>query len=46
MYVDDLRPEDEPACPVLFAVHGYPQTVRQLIANAPWGARGIDVGVH
>jgi predicted metal-dependent peptidase len=36
----------EPHCPVLFAVHGYPQNVKRLIETAPWGARGIDVGAH
>ena len=38
---------DEPHCPVLFAVHGYPQVVKSLIdRGAPWGAKAIDVGVH
>jgi predicted metal-dependent peptidase len=38
---------DEPHCPVLFAVHGYPQFVKAKIeAGAPWGARAIDVGAH
>jgi predicted metal-dependent peptidase len=37
---------EEPAAPVLFAVHGAPQTVKRLMANTPWGARAIDVGVH
>jgi predicted metal-dependent peptidase len=37
---------EEPAVPVLFAVHGAPQTVKRLMANTPWGARAIDVGVH
>ncbi len=36
----------EPECPVLFAVTGYPQEVRELIAKAPWNAAGIDVGAH
>ena len=36
----------EPECPVLFAVTGYPQQVRELIAKAPWNAAGIDVGAH
>jgi hypothetical protein len=31
---------------VLFAATGYPDAVKALIANAPWGARGIDVGAH
>jgi predicted metal-dependent peptidase len=37
---------DEPHCPVLFAVHGYPQNVKRLMETAPWGARCIDVGAH
>jgi predicted metal-dependent peptidase len=37
---------DEPECPVMWAVHGYPETVRSLIASAPWGAPGVDVGQH
>lgn len=37
---------EEPACPVLFAATGYPDKVRQYLANAPWGAPGIDVGAH
>ena len=37
---------EEPAVPVLFAVHGYPQRVKQLMANPPWDARCIDVGAH
>jgi predicted metal-dependent peptidase len=36
----------EPHCPVLFAVTGYPDQVRQYLANAPWNAPGIDVGAH
>jgi predicted metal-dependent peptidase len=36
----------EPASPVLWAFTGYPQAVRQHIANAPWGAAAIDVGSH
>jgi predicted metal-dependent peptidase len=44
LYIGDAGPE--PHCPVLFAVTGYPDAVKQLIANAPWGARGIDVGAH
>jgi predicted metal-dependent peptidase len=39
-------PGVEPHCPTLFAVTGYPQRVRELIANAPWGAPCIDVGAH
>jgi predicted metal-dependent peptidase len=37
---------DEPHCPVLFAVHGYPDRVKQLMKQTPWDARAIDVGVH
>ena len=37
---------EEPACPVLFAVHGHPSRVKQLMQSAPWAARCIDVGVH
>jgi predicted metal-dependent peptidase len=37
---------DEPSCNVLFAVTGYPQKVKQYLANTPWNAPGIDVGVH
>jgi predicted metal-dependent peptidase len=38
---------DEPHCPVLFAVHGYPQFVKaKIAAGAPWGAKAIDVGAH
>ena len=44
LYIGDAGPE--PHCPVLFAVTGYPDTVKQLIENAPWRARGIDVGAH
>ncbi len=36
----------EPACPVLFAITGFPQDVRHYVANAPWGATAIDVGSH
>jgi len=36
----------EPSSPVLFAATGYPDRVRQYLANAPWGAPGIDVGEH
>jgi hypothetical protein len=39
-------PGPQPSCPVLFAAHGYPDQVRNYIANAPWGAPGIDVGAH
>lgn len=44
LYIGDPGPE--PHCPVLFAVTGYPDAVRELIANAPWGSPGIDVGAH
>lgn len=44
LYIGDAGPE--PHCPVLFAVTGYPHEVKRLIENAPWGARGIDVGAH
>jgi predicted metal-dependent peptidase len=44
LYIGDPGPE--PHCPVLFAVTGYPDEVRRLIANAPWNAPGIDVGSH
>jgi predicted metal-dependent peptidase len=37
---------DEPEMPVLWAVHGYPQRVKQLMQSPPWGARAIDVGAH
>jgi hypothetical protein len=37
---------DEPSCPVLFAVTGYPDKVKQYLANTPWNAPGIDVGSH
>lgn len=37
---------EQPACPVLWAYHGYPQVVREMIANAPWGEAGIDIGAH
>lgn len=38
---------DEPRCPVLFAAHGHhPPRLKQLMDNAPWGARAIDVGAH
>jgi hypothetical protein len=36
-----------PDCPSLFAVTGYPDRVRALIAaSVPWGADAIDVGSH
>jgi predicted metal-dependent peptidase len=44
LYIGDPGPE--PHCPVLFAVTGYPTEVKRLIENAPWGAKGLDVGVH
>jgi len=39
-------PGPEPACPVLFAATGYPESVRRYLANAPWNSPGIDVGTH
>ena len=45
LFYTDCGPE--PLAPVLFAVHGYPQRVRDLIARgAPWDAKAIDVGAH
>ena len=44
LMIGDAGPE--PHCPVLFAVTGYPDRVRDLIARAPWGARGVDVGAR
>ena len=37
---------EQPHCPVLFAVHGYPNRVQYRMGNPPWGARCIDVGAH
>jgi len=37
---------EEPAVPVLFAVHGFPNRVQYRMSNPPWGARCIDVGAH
>lgn len=45
LYGGDLE-GDEPAVPVLFAVHGYPDRVKQHLTRTPWQARGIDVGAH
>ena len=45
-YTDINDNSPEPACPVLWAFTGYPDAVRRHIANAPWGAKGIDVGTH
>jgi predicted metal-dependent peptidase len=45
-YTDITSNSPEPACPVLWAFTGYPQAVREHIANAPWGAAAIDVGSH
>ena len=39
-------PGPEPSVPVLFAAYGYPERVRALLEASPWGAPGIDVGVH
>lgn len=44
MEIGDAGPE--PSRPVLFAATGYPDKVRRYLANAPWGAPGIDVGAH
>jgi predicted metal-dependent peptidase len=44
LYIGDPGPE--PHCPVLFAVTGYPDEVRRLIASAPWGSPAIDIGSH
>jgi len=45
--LDFYRPlGEEPTVPVLWAVHGYPDRVKAKLANPPWGARAIDVGVH
>ena len=46
LFVFDLHQMPAPQQPVLFAVTGYPDQVKQLIATAPWGSRGIDVGAH
>jgi predicted metal-dependent peptidase len=43
-YIGDAGPQ--PACPTLWAYHGYPDVVRAMVATAPWGAAAIDVGVH
>jgi predicted metal-dependent peptidase len=45
-FIDVNSSSPEPSCPVLFAFTGYPQHVRDHIANAPWGAAAIDVGSH
>ena len=40
-------PGPAPECPALFAVTGYPDKVRALLAHSvPWDAVGIDVGAH
>jgi predicted metal-dependent peptidase len=44
--IDVDSTHDEPACPMLWAYTGYPDTVRRMIATAPWGATAIDVGSH
>jgi predicted metal-dependent peptidase len=44
MEIGDAGPE--PACPVLWAVTGYPDRVKRYLANLPWDAAGIDVGSH
>jgi len=45
-YTDINNDSPEPACPVLWAFTGYPDEVRRMIANAPWGAKAVDVGAH
>jgi predicted metal-dependent peptidase len=37
---------EQPNCPVLWAVTGYPQTVERYLENTPWGEPGIDIGAH
>jgi predicted metal-dependent peptidase len=44
LFIGEAGPE--PECPVLFAVYGYPQHVRENLANTPWNAPGIDCGVR
>jgi predicted metal-dependent peptidase len=39
-------PGPMPSVPVLFAVFGYPQMVKALMAATPWEAPAIDVGAH
>jgi predicted metal-dependent peptidase len=46
MEFEDLNSTPAPHCPVLFAATGYPDKVRQYLANAPWDSPGIDVGEH
>jgi predicted metal-dependent peptidase len=45
-FFGDLGRHEAPESPVLFCFTGYPQHVREHIANAPWDAAGIDVGAH
>jgi predicted metal-dependent peptidase len=45
-YTDITSASPEPACPMLWAFTGYPYAVKEMIANAPWGAAAIDVGSH
>jgi len=44
-FIDNVA-VDEPPCQVLWAYTGYPQDVKQHMANTPWGAPAIDVGLH
>jgi predicted metal-dependent peptidase len=44
LYIGDPGPE--PSCPVLFAVTGYPATVKAMMERTPWNAPAIDVGSH
>jgi predicted metal-dependent peptidase len=43
----EIEPEaqlgPQPDCPVLWAVVGYPQSVKRYLANTPWNAQGIEV---
>jgi predicted metal-dependent peptidase len=46
MEFENLGARPEPSCPVLFAAFGYPNKVKEYLANTPWNAPGIDVGAH
>ena len=46
MEFENLHARPEPDCPVLFAAFGYPDKVKAYLADAPWGAAGLDVGAH
>jgi predicted metal-dependent peptidase len=43
----EIEPEEmlgpEPGCPVLWAVVGYPQNIKQYLKNTPWQAQGIEI---